>query len=115
MKSHEFDRVIKKLEMETRDTSHLHCWLVHNGVTVVRTMRSHGTQKYVPEHLIRKQLHVTQEQFVGLHSCTVSKQEYINILINKGVIANKEEPEESTKPKEATTKSRTPSTKKLQD
>ena len=86
MKSHEFDRVIKKLGMETRDTTHYHAWLVHEGVTVVRTMRSHGNNKYLPEHMIRKQLHLSQEQFRELYSCTVSKDDYIKILMEKGII-----------------------------
>lgn len=86
MNANEFDRVIKKLEMETRDTTHYHAWLVHNGITVVRTKRSHGNNKYLPEHMIRKQLHLNQVQFTGLYSCTVSKADYIKILTDKGVI-----------------------------
>ena len=42
--------------------------------------------KFIPEHLIRKQLHVDQEQFAGLHSCTVSKEAYIKTLIDKRII-----------------------------
>jgi hypothetical protein len=71
MKVHDFDKVVTKLGMETRDTTHRHAWLVHNGVTVVRTKRSHGNSKFIPEDLIRKQLHVSKDQFTGLHSCTV--------------------------------------------
>jgi hypothetical protein len=87
MKVHDFDKVVNKLGMETRDSTHHHAWLVYNGVTVVRTKRSHGGNKFIPEHLIRKQLHLDQEQFVGLQSCTVSKEEYVQILTVKGVIS----------------------------
>jgi hypothetical protein len=80
MKAHEFDKVVTKLGMETRDTTHRHAWLVHNGVTVVRTKRSHGGSKFVPEDLIRKQLHVNKDEFAGLQSCTVSKDDYIRQL-----------------------------------
>jgi hypothetical protein len=93
MKVHEFDRVVKKLGMETRDSSHHHAWFVHDGVTVARTKRSHGNNKFIPEHLIRKQLHVDQREFSGLISCSVNKQDYIKILIDKGVI-----PKEAHKP-----------------
>ena len=86
MKVHEFDKVINKLGMETRDTTHHHAWLIHNGVTVVRTKRSHGNRKFIPENLIRKQLHVNKDQFAGLQSCTVSKDDYIKILIEQHVI-----------------------------
>ena len=88
MKVRDFDKIVSKLGMETRDSSHHHAWLVHEGVTVVRTKRSHGNNKFIPEHLIRKQLHVDQEQFTGLHSCTISKDDYLKILIAKQIIAS---------------------------
>jgi hypothetical protein len=87
MKVHDFDRVVNKLAMQTRDSTHRHAWFVHNGVTVARTKRSHGNSKFMPEHLIRKQLHVDQEQFSGLQSCTISRDDYIKILTEKGIIA----------------------------
>ena len=90
MKVHDFDKVMNKLGMETRDTTHRHAWLVLDGVTVVRTKRSHGHNKFIPEHLIRKQLHVDQEQFAGLQSCSVSKDDYVQILTTKGVITPKQ-------------------------
>ena len=86
MKVHDFDRVVNKLGMETSDSKHHHAWLVHNGVTVVRTKRSHGNSKFIPEDLIRKQLHVNKDQFAGLQSCTVSKDDYIQILVEQHVI-----------------------------
>ena len=86
MNAREFDKVVSKLGMETRDSSHHHAWLVHDGITVVRTKRSHGNRKFVPEHLIRKQLHVNEEQFTGLYSCVLSKDDYIEILVEKRVI-----------------------------
>lgn len=87
MKVHEFDTIVKKLEMETRDTKDHHAWLVHNGITVARTKRSHGNNKYIPEDMIRKQLHVDKDQFAGLYKCSVDKPAYIKILIDKGIIA----------------------------
>jgi len=87
MKAREFDKVVTKLGMETRDTSHRHAWFVHEGITVVRTKRSHGNSKFVPERLIRKQLHVDEKQFSGLYDCTISKEDYIKILIQKKVIS----------------------------
>jgi len=94
MNAREFDKVINKLGMETRDTAHHHAWLVHNGITVVRTKRSHGHNKYVPERLIWKQLHVTRAQFAGLHSCEISRDGYIKILTDQGIIAKEDKKEE---------------------
>lgn len=86
MKVHEFDRIVNKLGMETRNSYDRLAWLVHNGVTVVRTRRSHGKGKFLPEHKIRQQLKVNEQQFAGLISCDVSKQDYIKILTAKGLI-----------------------------
>ncbi|MGA7220169.1 MAG: hypothetical protein WBX38_17770 [Candidatus Sulfotelmatobacter sp.] len=89
MKVHEFEKIVTKLGMHTRDTHDRLAWLVHDGVTVVRTRRSQGNSKYLPEHLIRQQLKINEEQFAGLISCNVSKEEYLKILTAKGVIAKK--------------------------
>ena len=86
MKAHEFEKIVTKLGMETRNSRDRHAWLVHNGITVVRTRRSHGTSKFVPEHKIRTQLKVNEQQFAGLISCDISKQDYIQILTDKGII-----------------------------
>ncbi len=89
MKVHEFERIVTKLGMETRNSSDRLAWLVHEGVTVVRTRRSHGNSKYMPEHQIRQQLKVNESQLAGLISCDVSKPDYIQILIDRGVISLK--------------------------
>jgi len=89
MKVHEFEKIVGKLGMETRNSSDRLAWLVHEGVTVVRTRRSHGNSKYLPEHQIRQQLKVNEDQFAGLISCSVSKEQYIQILIDKKIITPK--------------------------
>jgi hypothetical protein len=95
MNIRDFDKIERKLGMETRDSSHHHAWFVHNGVTVARTKRSHGNNKFIPEDLIRKQLHVNQDQFSGLISCVVSKDDYIKILTEKGVICEASQPKDA--------------------
>jgi hypothetical protein len=85
-KAYEIDIIIKKLGMETRSTGEKQAWFVHDGVTVVRTRRSLGKGKFVPADKIRCQLKVNEEQFRGLISCHVTKQEYIKILTDKGII-----------------------------
>ncbi len=98
MKVHEFEIIVNKLGMETRNTSERHAWFVHNGVTVVRTRRSHGNSKFMPEHQIRQQLKVNETQFAGLISCSVKKEQYIEILAGKGLIPT-ETPRTASKPK----------------
>ncbi len=102
MKAREFDKVVAKLGMQTRDTDHRHAWLVHDGVTVARTKRSHGQGKSVPEFAVRRQLHVNEEQFTGLYSCTFSKEEYIKVLKSKGVIETKPDEKKTDPPKPTT-------------
>jgi len=88
MKVHEFEKIVTKLGMETRNSRDRHAWFVHKGVTVVRTRRSFGNSKFIPVDKIRCQLKVNESQFAGLISCSVSKDDYIKILTDKGIIAN---------------------------
>lgn len=87
MKVHEFERIVSKLGMDTRNSYDRLAWLVHNGVTVVKTRRSHGSSKPLPGDKIRQQLKLNESQLSGLISCDVTKQDYIQILTQKGVIA----------------------------
>jgi hypothetical protein len=91
-KAREIDKIINKLGMETRNSRDHHAWLVHDGVVVVRTRRSHGKGKFVPADKIRCQLKVNEQQFAGLISCHVTKEQYIDILVQKKLIAPKPEP-----------------------
>jgi hypothetical protein len=99
MKVHEFEKIVNKLGMQTRDTHDRLAWLVHNGETIVRTRRSQGNSKHLPEHLIRQQLKINEEQFAGLISCHVSKQDYIQILTDKGIIIPKQRGPTGDQPK----------------
>jgi hypothetical protein len=85
-KAREIDIIIRKLGMDTTNTNEVHAVFVYNGVPVLRTRRSFGNSKYVPADKIRTQLKVNEEQFRGLISCSVSKDDYVTILINKGLI-----------------------------
>ena len=73
MNVRDFATIERKLGMETRDSSHHHAWFVQNGVTVATTKRSHGNNKFIPEDLIRKQLHLNRDQLAGLISCVLSR------------------------------------------
>ena len=85
MKLHEYNKIENKLELRFRDAGDRLSWFVHDGVTVVRTKRSHGN-KELPGHLIRQQLKLNEEQFSGLIDCSLTKQDYIGILTDKGLI-----------------------------
>lgn len=85
MKTHDFERIVNKLGLKTRNSGDRHAWFVYNGQTVVRTKRSLGNKEQ-PGDKIRQQLKVNEEQLAGLISCTVSLEEYVEILKAKRVI-----------------------------
>lgn len=95
MNLRDFGIIESKLGLQTRDAKHHYAWFVYNGVTVARTMRSHGNNKFLPEHSIRKQLHLTSSQFAELIGCTLQLDGYIRILAEKGLIAKPELPDSS--------------------
>ena len=85
MKVHEFDRLENKLKLRTRNSGDRLAWFEYDGKIVVRTKRSHGN-KELPANLIRQQLKVNEQQFSGLISCSVSLNDYVQILKEKGLI-----------------------------
>lgn len=44
MKTHEFERIVSKFGLITRNSGDRLAWFVHEGQTVVRTKRSHGNK-----------------------------------------------------------------------
>ncbi|HUI51254.1 MAG TPA: hypothetical protein VLX60_05685 [Terriglobales bacterium] len=88
MKVHEYTKIENKLELKTRNAGDRLSWFEHNGVVVVRTKRSHGN-KDLPEHLIRQQLKLNERQFSDLIGCSLTREDYVAILTEKGLIAKK--------------------------
>jgi hypothetical protein len=86
MKTHEFETIVTKLGLETRNSGDRLAWFEYQGKKVVRTKRSMGNKEQ-PGDLIRQQLKLNEEELAGLIKCTVSRTDYIGILKGKGVIA----------------------------
>jgi hypothetical protein len=85
MKTHEFETIVTKLHLRTRNSGDRLAWFEYNGQIVVRTKRSHGNKEQ-PGDKIRQQLKLNEEQLAGLISCSVSLDDYVKILIKKGII-----------------------------
>lgn len=85
MKTHEFDKIVSKLALSTRNTDHLHAWLEHEGKIIIRTKRSHGN-KPQPGDKIRQQLKLNEVQLSELVKCSLSREGYLQILRSKGVL-----------------------------
>ena len=86
MKTHEFERIVTKLNLTTRNSGDRLAWFEHNGQKIVRTKRSYGNKEQ-PGDKIRQQLKINEEQLAGLISCHVTLTDYIEILKSKGIIA----------------------------
>lgn len=95
MKSHEFERIVNKLGLKTRNSGDRLAWFVYKGQTVVRTKRSQGNKEQ-PGDKIRQQLKLNEEQLAGLISCTVTFEDYVAILKSKHII-QADDPEGSDK------------------
>jgi hypothetical protein len=106
MKVHEFETIVKKLDLKTRNSGDRLAWFEYDGKVVVRTKRSHGNKEQ-PGNLIRQQLKVNEQEFAGLISCKVKYDDYVNILKRRKIVADtKTEKQEATpgaKAKPATT------------
>lgn len=92
MKVHEFTKIENKLGLKTRNAGDRLAWFEHEGTVVIRTRRSHGN-KDLPENLIRQQLKLNEAQFAGLISCTVSRDEYVEILRSRKIIGESAKPQ----------------------
>ncbi len=86
MKVHEFERLVTKLELKTRNAGDRLAWFEYDGRVITRTKRSHGN-KDLPANLIRQQLKLNEDQFSGLIACSLSKADYIEILRTKGLLS----------------------------
>ena len=85
MKTREFEVLVNKLQLRTRDTGDRHAFFEYGGRIVTKTKRSHGKVE-MPNFWFRKQLKVDAEQLAGLIDCTLSRSDYIGILKDKRLI-----------------------------
>lgn len=85
MTDREFDRLVTKFGMATRPGRHLRAEFFYQGRKIRSTHRSHG-KKDNPFFQIAKQLSLNAEQLREAVSCTLSLEDYIVILRDKGLI-----------------------------
>ena len=90
----EAERIFAKLEVETvKSTHHVRGFVVHNGVRLLPVFYSHG-RKDMPAHVPKrfaKSLQLKLDEFAVLKSCTMTKDEYFDILRERGILAMAEE------------------------
>lgn len=86
IKAHEFDHLVSKLKLKTRDSGDLLAWFVYEGKIIARTKRSKGSGDLPMQHSIRQQLKLNEEQLREAIGCTLTRQDYINILRSKSLL-----------------------------
>ena len=87
MTAQEFDRLVTKFRMETKQGHHLRAEFVYQGHKILTTYRSHG-KKDNPFYQIAKQLSLSAAQLREAVSFTLSLEDYIAILRDKGLLSN---------------------------
>ncbi|MGA2158051.1 MAG: hypothetical protein ABSG90_02410 [Dehalococcoidia bacterium] len=86
IKSHEFDKLTGKFGLKTRNSGDRLAWLEYEGKIVVRTRRSNKKGDLPMQNSIRQQLKLTESQLREAIDCTLTFEQYIEILRSKGLI-----------------------------
>ena len=86
IKVHDFDHIVAKLGLKTRDSGDLLAWFEHEGKVITRTRRSKGAGDLPVQHSIRQQLKLNEQQFRAVIGCTLAREEYVEILRSKGLL-----------------------------
>jgi len=84
LKSHEFETLVQKLNLKTRNTGDRHAWFEYEGKVIARTRRSHGRGDMPASDQIRQQLKLNEEELRQILQCRLYRQDYIEILRRKG-------------------------------
>ena len=88
MTPREFDQLIQKFGMAvTEGGNHRKAVLYHAGKPVIRTLRSRSPRAFT-YHKVRTQLRLSEGQLRDAIRCTLSLDDYITILRDKGLIGD---------------------------
>ena len=89
-KAVDVERIHRKLRMEQREGRDRLAWFVYKGRPIVYTRLSHQRGDVAGRimHFIRQQLRVNERQLAGLRDCSVTLEDYVEILRDKGLIEN---------------------------
>jgi len=86
IKAREFDRLVAKFGLRTRDSGDLLAWFEFEGKIILHTRRSKGSGDLPMQHSIRQQLKLNEEQLRQAVGCHLTKNDYIEILRAKGLV-----------------------------
>ncbi len=86
LKAKDFERIVRKLDLRTRNSGDRLAWFEFEGQTILRTKRSNKAGDLPFSHAIRQQLKLTEDQLRDLLDCPLDRDGYVAILRNKGLI-----------------------------
>lgn len=86
IKDTEFECIVQKLDLRTRDSGDRLAWFEHEGRIIVRTRRSKKRGDLPFQHAIRQQLKLDEDQLRQLIACPLDRDGYIEILRRRGLI-----------------------------
>ena len=87
IKARDFEHIVEKFGLVTRNSGDRLAWFEHGGKIITRTRRSMKKGRDLPfQHSIRQQLKLDEEQLRQAVGCHLSREEYLSILKDKGLI-----------------------------
>lgn len=86
LKAKDFERIVRKLDLRTRNRGDRHAWFEHEGKTITRTKRSNKAGDLPFAHAIRQQLKLTEDELRDLVACPLDRDGYVTILRRQGLI-----------------------------
>jgi len=86
IKAHQFDHVVSKFQMKSRNAGDRLVWFVYEGKLVTHTRRSHRSGDLPFQKSMPRQLGLTPNEFRQAVACKLNRDEYIEILRRKGYL-----------------------------
>ena len=77
------------IESVNKSSDHLYLELFYEGKLILYTKISHGSDKEIGNYLIKQMSHqckLNKKDFIDLVKCPLSKENYIQMLVERGFI-----------------------------
>ena len=82
----DFERIVEKFGLRTRNSGDRLAWFEYGGKIITRTRRSYKKGDLPFQHSIRQQLKLNEEQLRQTITCTLNRDQYVEILREKGLL-----------------------------
>jgi len=86
IKAHQFEHIVSKFQMKSRNTGDRLVWFEYEGRKITRSRRSNKAGDLPFQKSMPKQLGLTPDEFRQAAACKLNRDEYIEILRHKGYL-----------------------------